>query len=238
MGARLTSGTQGIDGTCPVVPAGRDSPTRANSLRTFGQDAMLRGKGDYRMRHDIASLHERMSQGGDWREFQQEIAALHAEASTEAEYVALLEAHRNLVAVGEYAYDAETYAKLLPIARAEYRMFLNKESMEDGVINPVLLERVTRREVEAGRLGPDDDFRQLAVAGASVLGDSAEITAHRCKPGDYLFYGMAAASVFALGMARIPISPLWLIPLGLLVGWFLNERERKRIKAEIAGRRG
>lgn len=189
------------------------------------------------MRAVIASLHERMSQGGNWREFQQEIAALHAEASTETEYVTLLEAHRNLVAVGEHAYDTETYAKLLPIAQAEYRMFLNKESMEDGVINPVLLERVTRREVEAGRLDPNDDFRQLAVAGASVLGDSAELTVHRCKQGDFFFYGMAGAAVLAVGAAQIPVSPLWLIPFGLLGGWFLNERERKRNKAEIAARR-
>jgi hypothetical protein len=37
--------------------------------------------------------------------------------------------HRNLVAVGKYAYDEETYEELLPIAEAEYKMFLNKESM-------------------------------------------------------------------------------------------------------------
>jgi hypothetical protein len=139
------------------------------------------------MRPEITSLHERMSQGGDWRTFRDEIAALHAEATTEQEYVTLLEAHRNLVAVGKAAYDAETYAKLLPIAEAEYRMFLNKESMEGGVVNPVLLERVTRREVEAGRLGPEGEFRKLAVAGAAVLGDSTEHTFHKCKRGDYFF---------------------------------------------------
>jgi len=88
-----------------------------------------------------------MGQGGDWRAWRDEIAALHAEATTEDEYVTLLEAHRNLVAVGECAYDEETYAKILPIARGEYVMFLNKESMEDGVLNPVLLDRVTRREL-------------------------------------------------------------------------------------------
>ena len=32
------------------------------------------------------------------------------------------------------------------------------------------LEAVTRREVEAGRLAADDDFRQLSLAGATVLG--------------------------------------------------------------------
>lgn len=184
------------------------------------------------MRSEIASLHERMKHGGDWRAFRDEIASLHAAATTEEEYVILLEAHHNLIAVGKFAYDEETYAKLLPIAAAEYRMFLCKESMEDGVMKPVLLERVTRREVEAGRLAPDDDFRMLAAAGASVLADSAE-KGHRCKQGDYFFYGTAIAAILAFGFAQISVSPLWLIALGLFVGWFFNERERKRIKREV-----
>ena len=189
------------------------------------------------MKPEIASLHERMSQGGDWRAFREEIAAFHAHASTEEEYVTLLEAHRKLVAVGKFAYDEETYAKLLPITEAEYRMFLSKEATEDGIVNPVLLERITRREVEAGRLDPNDNLRTLAASGASVLGDSAEITAHRCKQGDWFFYGMAVAAILAAGFALVPLSPLWLIAVGLLVGWLLNERERKRIKASIAARR-
>lgn len=189
------------------------------------------------MRSEIASLHERMRQGGDWRAWRDEIAALHAEATTEDEYVVLLEAHRNLVAVGEYAYDEATYAELLPIARAEYLMFLNKEAMEDGRLNPVLLDRVTQREVEAGRLDPEDDFRKLAAAGA-LLGDSAEFTAHRCGRGDYFFYGMAAAAILAWALNRVQVSPLWLIAAGLAIGWYINERERLRTKREIATRRG
>ena len=180
------------------------------------------------MKPEIASLHERIAQGGDWRTFRDEIAALHERVTTEDEHVSLLEAHRKLVAVAKFAYDEETYAKLLPITAAEYRMFLNKEAMQDGLINPVLLERVTRREVEAGRLDPDDELRKLAIAGASVLGDSAEITAHRCKHGDWFFYGMAIAAILSAGLALTSWSPLWLIALGLLVGWYLNERERKR----------
>jgi hypothetical protein len=181
---------------------------------------------DQPMKPEIASLHERMKKGGDWQTFRDEIASLHAAATTEEECVILLEAHRNLIAAGKYAYDKETYAKLLPIAEAEYKMFLNKESMEGGIINPVLLERVTRREVEAGRLDPGDPLRKLAVAGSAVLGDSAELKEHRCKRGDYFFYGMAAAAVLAFGFAQIGFSPLWLIALGLLLGWFFNERER------------
>lgn len=190
------------------------------------------------MKPEIASLHERMSRGGDWRAFRDEIAVLHAAATTEEEYVTLLDAHRKLVAVGKFAYDEETYAKLLPIAATEYYLFLSKEAMEDdGMINPVLLERVTRREVEAGRLEPNDSFRTLAMSAASVFGDSAEITAHRCKQGDWFFYGMAIAAILSAGLVLIPFSPLWLIALGFLVGWFLNERESKRIKTSIAARR-
>ena len=40
-------------------------------------------------------------------------------------------------------------------------------------VDPDRLEYVTRREVEAGRLAADDDFRKLAAAGANVLGKSA-----------------------------------------------------------------
>ena len=186
---------------------------------------------------EIASIKDRMAQGGDWRAFRDEIASLHDQATSEAEYVTLLEAHHNLIAVGEYAYDADTYAKLLPIARAEYLTFLNKESLEDGVINPAILDRVTQREVSAGRLEPNDDFRTLAAAGGTILGDSAEYHAHRCKHGDYLFYGMAIAAVLSVALVRAGISPLWLIAVGLLAGWFLNERERKIIKASVAARR-
>lgn len=180
------------------------------------------------MNPQIASLHDRMGKGGDWRSFQDEIAALHEKAKTEQEYVTLLEAHRNLVAVGKYAFDKETYEKLLPITSAEYRMFLNKEAMEDDLINPMLLERITRREVEAGRLAPDDEFRQLAAAGAAVLGDSKQVTVHQCRKGDWFFYGALVAAGLSVGLASIPLSPLWLILPGFVAGWYLNERERKQ----------
>ena len=180
------------------------------------------------MKPDIASLKERMAKGGDWRAFRDEIAALHEKASTVDEYVALLEAHKNLVSVGKFAFDEETYAKLLPIAVAEYRMFLNKEAMDGGLINPTSLERITRREVEAGRLDPDDDFRKLSVAGAAVLGDSAALTTHHCRRGNWFFYGVVAATILSAGLPLISMSPFWLLLVGLFGGWYINERERKR----------
>ena len=180
------------------------------------------------MHPQISSLHDRMANGGDWRSFRDEIAALHEQAETEQEFVTLLEAHRNLVTVGQYAFDKETYAKLLPIAEAEYRMFLNKEATEGGLVNPALLERITRREVEAGRLAPDDEFGKLAAAGAAVLGDSREVTARRCRKGDWFFFGVLFSAGLSAGLAFVPVSPLWLIVPGLVAGWYLNERERKQ----------
>jgi hypothetical protein len=67
------------------------------------------------MKPEIASLHDRMKQGGDWMTFRDEIASLHAAATTEEEYVILLEVFRNLIAVGKSAYDEKAYAKLLPM---------------------------------------------------------------------------------------------------------------------------
>ena len=178
-----------------------------------------------------------MSQGGDWQAFRLEIAALHAKATREDEYVTLLEAHRILVVLGKSVYDQETYAKLLPIADSEYRMLLNKEAMEDGIINPLLLDRVISREVEVGRLDPSDSLRTLAASGALVIGESAEITAHKCKQGDWFFYGTLITSLLSAVFELISQSALWLIPAGLLFGWFLNDREHKRIKATVAARR-
>ncbi|CAG9169733.1 hypothetical protein [Cupriavidus pinatubonensis] len=189
------------------------------------------------MKQEIESLLGRMAQGGDWHAFRKEIADLHERATTEEEHVALLEAHRVLVAVGKECLDEASYTKLLQVANAEYRLFLNKEATEDGLVNPVLLDRITRREVAAGRLAPNDNLRTLAAAGASVLGDSTKITAHRCKPGDWFFYGMGLAAFLALALENAHVSPLWLIALGLIVGWFLNERERKHIDSSIDAKR-
>jgi ABC-type molybdate transport system permease subunit len=48
---------------------------------------------------------------------------------------------------------------------------------------------------------------------------------------------MTGAAILALGLKEAGISSLWLIAVGLLIGWIINERERRRIKSEIAARR-
>jgi hypothetical protein len=174
-----------------------------------------------------------MAQGGDWRAFRDEIASLHVQATTEEEYVSLLEAFHLLVLMGEEVYDAETWAALEPITRSEYRNFLHREALgPDGLINPALLGSITLREIEAGRLADDDEFAELAAAGAAVFGDSRLVAAPRTKRGDWFFYGMASASVLAALLTRSGV-PLWLIAVGLLVGWYVNDREISQIKKDI-----
>jgi len=115
------------------------------------------------MRDEVATLRERMSQGGDWRVFRDEIAALHAQDNTEAEYVALIEAHGDVMAMADKEGSGEAGFLIVRGLYEQYEVFLEKEATEDGDINPVWLERVTRREINAGRLDPESVIRKFAV---------------------------------------------------------------------------
>ncbi len=193
------------------------------------------------MNPEIETLKARMEAEAlaefNWRGWRDEIARLHNEAQTEAEHIAIIEAHQSLLDIGERVFDPDTLATIRPIHRAEYKNFLNKESLEFGNINPVRLEYVTRREVEAGRLAPEDGLRELAVSGAAVLGDTAEHSFHTCRRGDWFCYGMIAAALGAVALQQLAVSPLWLIAVGFVIGYIMNEREKKRIKSEIAASR-
>jgi hypothetical protein len=49
-------------------------------------------------------------------------------------------------------------------------MMLNVEASQNGIIDPKALDEATAREVEAGRLAADDEFRRFAAAGGALLG--------------------------------------------------------------------
>jgi hypothetical protein len=178
------------------------------------------------MNPEIASLQERMAQGGDWRAFQQEIERLHKEARTQDEYVTLLEAHRNLIAVAEHCFPADTATEIQKVGESEYKLFLNIEAMEGDLINPVMLDRITAREVAAGRLAPDDEFRKLAEAGGSVLGDSADRRFDR-KLGDRIGMAGLALGVLAFFLVSKALGGIVLV-VGMTAGWVINERRKKQ----------
>lgn len=177
------------------------------------------------MNPEIASIHERMAQGGDWRAFRDEIARLHQEAKTQDEFVTLLEAHRNLVAVAEHCFPPDTCAEIRRIAQAEYLHFLNVEAMEGELTNPVMLDRITAREVAAGRLDPDDDFRKLAQAGNEVLGDSADLKYDR-KLGNSIGIAGLVIGVLAFFLISKGVGVV-IFAAGMMAGWSVNYSRKK-----------
>ena len=173
-----------------------------------------------------------MANGGDWMEWREEISHLHQRATEQDEYVTLLRAHSILGILADEVYDEGIAREVKKIHRAEYLNFLNKEAIDGDLINPAMLARITKREVEAGRLDQDDDFRQLAAAGGQVLGDSSYTTAKSGRLGNWLTLAFAVIAVmlWALSVHPFGFSALWLIAVGFLVGTIINSREMTAIK--------
>jgi hypothetical protein len=133
-----------------------------------------------RMSPQISDLMLRMMSinGLTWeqaRAFRNEIVELNKTAKTDEEQSSLLFAFNSLMDHVEELnlIDPGSLDKLKGVRKADYLMMLNVQAMIGDVIDPSMLEYVTRREVEAGRLAADDGLRKLAVASAEVLGKSA-----------------------------------------------------------------
>jgi len=128
-----------------------------------------------RMSPGIADLLSRMMKLRltffDVRPLRDEIVQLNKTAQTDEEQSALLFAFNALMDRTEtMGLDRDTLEKLRGLRKADYLAMLNVPALRGDLIDPDRLEAITRREVEAGRLAADDDFRRLSVAGASVLG--------------------------------------------------------------------
>lgn len=111
----------------------------------------------------------------DWSEaraLRDRIVAAHRSAECEADRVAMLFSFQALMDHVEQSemLDESGLRQLAGLRRADYLMMLNLEALRDGNVDPDALDNVTAREVEAGRLAPNDEFRRLAAAGASLLG--------------------------------------------------------------------
>lgn len=133
-----------------------------------------------RLTPQIADLMLRMMQTSPrtWPEaksYRDEIVELNRVAETDEEQSALLFAFNALIDnVAERGLlDKDALERLGAVREADYRAMLVVQSLIGDQIDPDRLEYVTRREVEAGRLRADDEFRKHAVAGANALGASA-----------------------------------------------------------------
>jgi HD superfamily phosphohydrolase len=134
-----------------------------------------------RLSSGIADLMLRMMQTAPrtWEEakaYRDEIVELNRIAQTDEEQGSLLFAFNALMAqVAERRLvDDASLEKLKGVREADYRAMVIVQALIGDQIDPDRLEYVTRREVEAGRLAPDNDFRNFAIAGANVLGKPAD----------------------------------------------------------------
>ena len=122
----------------------------------------------------------------DWLMVREEISDRYPHASTR-ERVTLLRIYTGVMdAVERHLIsdaDLETFRR---VRRQHYKQLLISECLEgDGAVSPEAMEAVTRREIEAGRMTPDNELRRLAVigpAGVTPLYQGSRPLTHRSSP--------------------------------------------------------
>jgi hypothetical protein len=96
----------------------------------------------------------------------------HERATTTADREALLSIFKRVMDEAEPQIRAEDLEEFRKVRRQDYNLLLVREAVigdDSGLINPQRLAAITRREVDAGRMSPDDELHKLAVPGATVL---------------------------------------------------------------------
>lgn len=100
------------------------------------------------------------------REIRDEIHNEHMRAKTFEGRGALLAIFKSVMDYVERASNFEPggLEKFKETRRKDYCLFLARECLQpDGYVDPMMMEAVTRREVDAGRMAPDDELRVRAL---------------------------------------------------------------------------
>jgi hypothetical protein len=100
----------------------------------------------------------------DWNKFRAEIVEEFRHATTTHERVALLSVHKLVMDTVEQSinFTPEDAAKIKELRRQEYcHMLFVEAARPDGLLEPEKMEEITRREIEAGRMPPDDSLREV-----------------------------------------------------------------------------
>jgi hypothetical protein len=96
------------------------------------------------------------------REIRDEIHNEHERAMSFGERGVLLAIYKSVMDYVEGASNFEPggLEKFKKTRRQDYCLFLIRECVQpDGNVDPVMMEAVTSREIEAGRMAPDDELR-------------------------------------------------------------------------------
>ena len=109
----------------------------------------------------------------EWNKFRNEIVKNFKRVSTTLERVALLRAYKALMDAVEQApgLASKDIAEINEARLSEYRSMLVAEgAWPDGFLDSQKMEEITRREIEAGRMSPDDVLRKDTVRAVSEIG--------------------------------------------------------------------
>ena len=120
----------------------------------------------------VSELLERMTaqhEGAsfEWNKARAEIVDEFRRATTTPERVALLSVYKLVMDAveGSSVFTPEDMAKIKELRGREYIQMLLQEAVRpDGLIDPQKMKEITRREIEAGRMAPDDSLHELTTS--------------------------------------------------------------------------
>ena len=110
----------------------------------------------------------------DVRPLRSEIVQLNQTARSDEEQSALLLAFNSLMDRAASMVDRDTLERLKGLRKVDYRTMLSVQAMRGDFIDPDRLEAIMQREVGAGRMAADDDFRRLSAEHAGSLKKGSE----------------------------------------------------------------
>lgn len=109
----------------------------------------------------------------DWTMVREEISKEYPNAD-HAERVNLLRLYTTIMNAVDHGLSGQDLDKFRIARRQDYNRLLVSECLTDGNVSPEALAAVINREIEAGRMSPDDELCRLAVAGAVVLQETVK----------------------------------------------------------------
>lgn len=120
----------------------------------------------------LATLNNKSLNENVFANFNAIASDLNKEAKTEKDQVTLINITSEMADFFEInnALTQQNLKTLRQVRHVTYRQMLVVQGSVDGNVDPDRMERITRREVDAGRMAPEDDLRQLAMASSMVMG--------------------------------------------------------------------
>lgn len=112
----------------------------------------------------LDTVHEAIRTGDvfDWPDVRKAVCAAHEASQSVPERVNALQAHKELMDfVAQNLIKDQDRQEFQKIRKREFNLFLVSEARIGNNASVELMDEITRREIAAGRLAPDDELRKL-----------------------------------------------------------------------------